>query len=91
MQVDAIIRTDVTWICWPLVFEAIEPELLADPPLGVVLPLVVLPLVLAPEPDAPVVLVDPVDPDALADASVPVTSTWCPLCCESSDSRPSRI
>ena len=27
----------------------------------------------------------------IADASVPVTSTWCPLCCESSDSRPSRI
>jgi len=43
-------------------------------------------------PAAPEVVVDdePLDePMELEDASVPVTSTWCPACCVSSESRPS--
>lgn len=95
VQVDEIIRIDVTWMCCPA-DAAIEP---ADdtPPLAAVVPLEVVP-------GAPVVPVEPVpvepvapppvEPEPLdpgADVSVPVTSTWCPLCCVSSASRPSRM
>lgn len=79
-QVDAIIRTEVTSRRCAL------DELPDDDPLGDELLEVV--------PAAPLVVVDeepleePVEP---ADASVPVTSTWWPLCCESSESRPSRM
>lgn len=69
-------------MCWLPALDAVEPVL--EPPLAVVLPLAVVPLVLAPAPA-------PVDPDEdAAEARVPVTSTWWPLCCESSASRPSR-
>jgi hypothetical protein len=88
VQVDEIIRTDVTCRrCWPLADDA---ELLAPP---LLLPAVDPPA--APPPAAPAPLVappaplvlDPGDPAAPEDAppldaaaSVPVTSTWWPLC-----------
>ncbi|HUR33095.1 MAG TPA: hypothetical protein VM032_04820 [Vicinamibacterales bacterium] len=72
---------------WPPDAEAIVPDVDVDePPLGAVLPLAVL--VAAP---ADVVAPGADDADDEAPASVPVTSTWCPLCCASSESRPSRI
>jgi hypothetical protein len=77
-QVDAIMRTDVTSICWA-VDEPDDDVLLGDELLEVL-------------PAAPGAVVEPAlldDPLELADASVPVTSTWWPLCCESSESRPS--
>lgn len=54
-----------------------------DPPLADVVPLLVLEP--APTPELPLGDVD----DELLALSVPVTSTWCPACCDSSDSRPS--
>lgn len=94
VQVDAIIRTDVTWIRCAAA-DAVDP-LADDPPLAAepfgVVPgddPGVVPAPAAPVLPAPVVpLVDPVELDA---ASVPVTSTWWPLCCVRSDSRPSRM
>ncbi|MFN7916439.1 MAG: hypothetical protein U0Q55_13950 [Vicinamibacterales bacterium] len=75
VQVDEIILTDVTWIRWPLALDAIEPPLVLDPPLGAVLPLLVLPA-LDPAPLAPVEPAAPLDPAVDAfDARVPVTST----------------
>lgn len=68
VQVEEIIRTDVTWMCWPAEPEGIA--LVLEPPLAVVLPLVVLPLAELPLVDAPLVLPLPV-----AEASEPVTST----------------
>jgi len=74
-------RTDATWMCWALD----EAELLdGDALLGVLLEVV---------PAAPAVVVEPaplVVEVELAGASVPVISTWWPLCCERSESRPSR-
>jgi hypothetical protein len=94
VQVEAIMRTDDTWMCWA--FEAIEEV----PPLAAVVPLAVVPAPLgAPAPVDPAPLaVDPapVVPlleliELLFEPSVPVISTWCPLCCARSDSRPSRM
>jgi hypothetical protein len=80
-HVDAIMRTDATWMCWAL-DEAELPD--GDALLGVLLEVV---------PAAPAVVVEPaplVVEVELAGASVPVISTWWPLCCERSESRPSR-
>jgi hypothetical protein len=73
-QVDEIIRTEVTWICWPLAADAD-----GEPPLAAVVPLAVVPGAPAAPLGAPAV--DPaaaplVEPVALAaETSVPVTST----------------
>ncbi len=92
-------RTDATWRRW------LPIELLALP--AAELPLAVLPGVepLAPlaavpgwvgvsvEPALEPVTPVPVEPGFVddAEASEPVTSTWCPLCCASSVSRPCRM
>jgi len=63
-QVDAIMRTDDTWMCWALD----EAELpVDDAPPGALLDVV---------PGAPAVAVDPAPLLELAAASVPVISTW---------------
>ena len=65
-QVDAIMRTDDTWMCWALD----EAELpVDDAPPGVLLAVV---------PGAPAVVVEPAPllVVELAGASVPVISTW---------------
>jgi hypothetical protein len=70
VQLDAIIRTDVTCRCCPLDDDA---EADGDPPLAAVVPLAVVPELVAPgadDPVAPPVALAPAD-----GASVPVTST----------------
>ena len=104
-QVEEIMRTEDTWMRW-LPMDALG--LVLDEPLAL-LPLAVEPV--APLPDVPGAVDDPVEPGAvddpvdpvlpapdadepdeldIADASDPVTSTWWPLCCASSVSRPCR-
>ena len=79
-HVDAIILTEVTWMRWALDEDELPDD---DALLGGVLVV----------PAAPAVVVEPapplLDPVELAAASVPVTSTWWPLCCDKSE--PSRI
>jgi hypothetical protein len=80
-HVEAIMRTADTWMCWALD----EAELPVDDALGGVL--------LDAAPPAPAVVVEPaplVVDEELAGASVPVISTWWPLCCERSEAPPSR-
>jgi hypothetical protein len=81
-----IIRTDETWIRAPLV-------MLPDAPLvPEVVPDAVVPEPVVPEPVVPEPVVPAVDdvPEPLVLAIVPVTSTFCPACCFSSLSLPSR-
>jgi hypothetical protein len=85
-QVDEIMRTEVTWSRWFADDALALPE---APPLAVLVPPVVD---VAPPPVAPVAPVVPAAPeDDVLGMSVPVISTWCPLCGVSSDSRPSRM
>ena len=71
--------TAVTWMCWGLDEDELPDD---DALLGGVLVV----------PAAPAVVVEPAplaDSVELAAASVPVISTWWPLCCDKSE--PSRI